>query len=557
MSTLIEHTVCPDCGSSDNLAIYDDHEHCFSEGCGRDVQYNTGEKKIEKKDKPPKPMKYGLPDRKMPGVPHRGLDATTVNKYKVSVSTNEDHPVEAIFPRYDQEDNHASNQIRYKPTEDDPKPFSTEGDSKHNKLFGQTLFPAGGRSITITEGYYDAMSAWQLTGSRYPNVAVQSASSAKKEVVTNFEYLDSFEKIVINFDNDKPGQDAAKAVAGLFAPGKVHILCLKKAKDANDYLTHGYVKEYIDEWFRAPAFMPDGLQLGSDPALLDDIVNYKEPESIPFPWKGLNNSTYGLRLSEVTLFLADTGIGKTTFMKEIEHCILANEELKERGYGVGFLHLEETKRDTAIGIMSIHKNKPYHLPDTEKTSEELTEVYNEIINTDRVVIWDSFGSTDVDNVLAKIRHMAALGCKYVVIDHLSIIVSDQSGDERKQLDEISTKLKTLVMNLNICCICVMHINRKGEARGSAGPEQLANNVIRLERDKKEDSEWRRNVTRMMVEKCRLSGRTGPAAWVWYNPITCRLQELTKEEIDEFERGGNGAGLEFAGYRPEEEGISKE
>ena len=547
MSTLVEHTACPDCGSSDNLAVYDDHEHCFSEGCGRDVQYNTGERTIEKKNKPPKPMKYSLPDRKMPGVAHRGLDALTVNKYRVSVSVNEEHPVEAIFPRFDQEGNHASNQIRYKPTEDDDKPFSTEGDHKNNQLFGQPLFAAGGRSITITEGYYDAMAAWQLTGSRYPNVAVQSASSAKKEVVNNFEYLDSFEKIVINFDNDKPGQDAAKAVAGLFAPGKVHIMCLKKAKDANDYLINGYIKEYIDEWHRAPAFMPDGLQLGSDPALLEEIVNYVEPKSVPYPWEGLNRKLYGLRTSEMTLLLADTGVGKTSVCKEIEYCLLTNEELIKENIGVGFLHLEEPKRDLALGLMSIHKNKPYHFPEVERTEEELREAYRAIIDTDRVVIWDHFGSNDIDVVLSKIRHMAALGCKYIFLDHLSIVVSDQSGDERKQLDEISTKLKTLTMNLDICVVAVIHINREGKVRGSAGPEQVSNFILRLERDKKEEDDWRRNITKVTIEKNRKFGKTGPGCYLYYNEVTGRLQELDPDLVRVFEGGGNLAGHEFAAY----------
>src|SRR5690606_34678272 len=67
---------------------------------------------------------------------------------------------------------------------------------------------------------------------------------------------------------------------------------------------------YTDEWYSAPTYMPDGLLLGNDPKLLDDIINYKEPESIPYPWEGLNKSTYGLRLGEFTLFMADTGIGK-------------------------------------------------------------------------------------------------------------------------------------------------------------------------------------------------------------------------------------------------------
>lgn len=538
MSKLIKHGPCPSCGSSDNLAIYDDGEYCFSQGCNYKKKYK-GVSVIEEEPakKPRNKLVVPLPENPQPALKSRGLDASTVNKYKVTTSIDK---YEAVFPKFDAEGNkHVFNQVRLP-----GKDFLAQGDFSSAGLFGQQLFPAGGKSITVTEGYYDTLAAFQLTGSRYPNVGVMSAATAKKEAVTNFEYLNSFEQIIINFDSDEPGQEAAKEVAALFEPGKVRVLTLQKAKDANEYLLQGLVKEYINEWFRAPTYMPDGLLLGNNPDLLDDIINYKEPESVPYPWEGLNRSTYGLRLSEMTLFTADTGIGKTTFMKEIEYKLLTDPELIKRGYGVGFLHFEEQKRDTALGLMSIHKNKPYHLPDTEKSKEELIEVYNEVINTDRVVIYDHFGSNDIDQVLARIRHMAALGCKYIVIDHLTIIVSDQSGDERKQLDEISTKLKTLTMNLNICVVAVIHINRQGQVRGSAGPEQVSNNVIRLERDKREKDEWRRNVTRLFVEKCRLTGRTGPAAWVWYNPITGRLQEMDSDEIARFEAGENMVGHEF-------------
>jgi twinkle protein len=248
------------------------------------------------------------------------------------------------------------------------------------------------------------------------------------------------------------------------------------------------------------------------------------------------------------LFTADTGIGKTTFMKEIEYCLLQDKELEQRGYGVGFLHLEEPKRETALGLMSIHHNKPYHLPDTPKSEEELKKAYDEVVNSKRVVIYDHFGSNEIDVILSKIRHMAALGCRYIVLDHLSIIVSDHSGDERKQLDEISTKLKTLTINLNISCICVIHINRQGGVRGSAGPEQVSNNVIRLERDKKDPDDWRRNVTRISVEKCRLSGRSGPVSWVLYDTETGRLIELDKAAVDVYEKGGSPAGSEFEMYK---------
>jgi len=290
--------------------------------------------------------------------------------------------------------------------------------------------------------------------------------------------------------------------------------------------------------------MPDGLQLGNDPALLEEIITYKEPRSVPYPWDGLNQKTFGIRTSELVLLTADTGDGKTTVMKEIEYLLLMRPELIEEKAGVGFLHLEEPKRDLALGLMSVHKNKPYHFPDVERTEEELREAYKDVLDTDRVVIWDHFGSNDIDVVLAKIRHMAALGCRYIMVDHLSIIVSDQSGDERKQLDEISTKIKTLTMNLDIAVFCVIHINRQGQVRGSAGPEQVANIVLRLERQKKELNEWRRNVTRVTVEKNRKFGRTGPACWLYYNEMTGRLEELSKELAYEYEAGGNAAGHEF-------------
>src|SRR3546814_15028498 len=134
------------------------------------------------------------------------------------------------------------------------------------------------------------MSAYQMTGYRYPNVGVMSASTAKKEIVQNFEYLNSFDKIILNFDNDEPGRKAAKDCAILFEPGKVCLLFLKKdgLKDANDYLKKGLAKAYISEWFDATSFMTDGIKLGSDPKLSEGILNYTDPRSIPYPWGGLN-----------------------------------------------------------------------------------------------------------------------------------------------------------------------------------------------------------------------------------------------------------------------------
>lgn len=468
----------------------------------------------------------------------RGISQTSVAQYKVTVNTNPESPIEHVYPYFDELGVHVANKIRRK----GEKAFYCEGDVNASVLFGMHLYPSGGKAITVVEGECDALAAFEMTGSRFPVVSVKGASQAKNDCAKVLDYLSTFGKVVLCFDADEPGQKAALEVALLFEPGKAHIMKMKGHKDANDYLKAGHAKQFVDEWYQAEPYSPDGLKIGRD--MWDEIINHKDPKSVPYPWDGLNHHTYGIRQSELVIVTAETGIGKTSILKEIEYNLLMNPELIEEEVGVGFLHFEEPNYDTVIGLMSIHVDKPLHLPDTARTEQELRKAYEEVVCNSRVVIWDHFGSNNIDAVLSKVRHMAALGCKYIVIDHLSIIVSDQSGDERKQLDEISTKLKTLCMEKDLAIICVIHQNRQGQIRGTAGVEQLANIVMKLHRDKTDDNAWRRNITKIVVEKNRFCGRAGPCCYLFYNDMTGRLEELKPDQITEFEEGGTGAGHEL-------------
>jgi len=466
----------------------------------------------------------------------RGISANTAKKFGVTFVGDSRH----IYPYFDDEGHHVANKQRQP-----DKQFAIEGKWQAAGLFGQQLFePAEAKFITITEGECDAMAAYEMLGSRWPVVSVKGASSAQADVAKSFEYLNSFENIVICFDRDEakkrpdgsdfyPGQEAAKAVAGMFEPGKVKMFTPRDGfKDANDYLLAGKGDVFSKQWWQAPTVQPDGLKLGSD--MWEEISQPKNFETVNYPWDGLQRMTYGIRLSEFVVVTAETGIGKTSILKEIEHYLLKNTTR-----GIGLLHLEEPNSDTALGLMSITANKPLHLPDVRAAvdNDELKSYFTDTIDTNRVVIWDHFGSNSIYEILAKVRHMHNLGCKYIVLDHLSIVVSDQSGDERKQLDEISTKLKTLCMELNIAVIAVIHQNRNGQIRGTAGVEQLANIVFKLYRDKTDINEWRRNVTKIVVEKNRFSGKTGPACWLWYNEGSGRLVELTEAEVKAYEDGG--------------------
>jgi twinkle protein len=219
---------------------------------------------------------------------------------------------------------------------------------------------------------------------------------------------------------------------------------------------------------------------------------------------------------------------------------------------VGLLMLEESIKRTGLSLMSLSANQLLHLPDVHIDKEELKKHYDATLGTGKVFLYDSFGSNSVDNIIARVRYMAkGLDCKYIFLDHISLLVSDQqNGDERKALDEISTKLRTLVQETGIALFMVSHLRRPGgtaheeggmtslsQLRGSAGIGQLSDMVIGLERNGQDDDPVIRNTTTVRVLKNRFSGLTGPACYLHYDKDTGRMNEVDNPneagDTDEF------------------------
>jgi len=139
----------------------------------------------------------------------------------------------------------------------------------------------------------------------------------------------------------------------------------------------------------------------------------------------------------------------------------------------------------------------------------------------------------------------ALDCQYIILDHLSIVVSSQdSGDERKAIDEIMTRLRTLVAETGVTMFLVSHLKRvTGKAhedggnislqdlRGSQSIAQLSDIVIGMERNQQHDDPIVRNTTCVRVLKNRYTGQTGPACWLRYHVETGRMSEVPAPDYD--------------------------
>jgi|TARA_R100001509_G_scaffold74403_1_gene41482 twinkle protein len=472
-------------------------------------------------------------------IKDRGISEETCKKYGVKASMNNGMIGTHIYPYHDETGSLIGMKTRYVKN----KQFSIVGSTSNSGLFGQQLFN-GGKYVTITEGEVDALSVYQMLGSKYPVVSIKNGvSSALKDIKKSYDWLDKFESIVLNFDNDEVGREASKKVAELFQPGKVKIVKLPESyKDANDMAVRRKYEEYTKCWWNAPVHAPDGIIKGTQ--LLDEVLKPIVKSSINYGWKGLDELTYGIRSGELVTITAGTGLGKTSVIKELVYHIFKSTESN-----IGMIMLEESPKITALDIMGTEANLPLRRPDVNLSDEDKTNYFNKTVGTGRFYFYNHFGSNSVDNIVSRVRYMAkALDCKFIVLDHISMIVSSQEfGEERKALDEIMTKLRTLVQETDVALICVSHLKRpdgKGheegavtslaQLRGSGSIAQLSDMVLGLERDSQSEDIVMRNTTCLRVLKNRFVGMTGPATYLYYDKDTGRLHETDKPSPEEKE-----------------------
>ena len=532
-TTLIKHEACPQCGSSDANALYSDgHHFCFScetyTKADGEIDMNTAEV-IELDSK----VAYKPIVGEVQALAKRKLSFQTCSKWDYQVATFNGQPVQVANYK-DIKGSIVAQKIRF-PNKD----FMFLGDAKKAGLYGQHLWRDGGKRVTVVEGEVDALSLSQAFDNRWPVVSIsRGAAGAKKDITKALEWLEKFETVVFAFDNDEPGKRAAQDCAMLLTPGKARIATLP-LKDASEMVTAGRVKELVDSIWESKVFRPDGIVAGNE---LWDIVSTEEQvESAPYPFNGLNEKTLGMRLGEIVTVTAGSGIGKSQLTREIAY------DLIKQGRTVGYIALEESVKRTALGLMGLAINKPLHLGRGDTPEEELKNAFDNTVGSGRVFLYDHWGSTDSDNLLAKVRYLVrGCGCDYIILDHLSIVVSGMGeGDERRLIDNTMTKLRTLTEELQCGMILVSHLKRpegKGheegaatslaQLRGSAAIAQLSDMVIGLERNQQDKENP--NLTTIRVLKNRWTGETGIACHLVYSKETGRMTETFFDEEEEQE-----------------------
>ena len=222
---------------------------------------------------------------------------------------------------------------------------------------------------------------------------VNGAQSARRNIASNLDFVNKYEKVFLAFDNDEPGIAAANDVAHVIKPGKAHIVN-SMYKDANDALCKEQSIDYLSQVWGAKVYKPDNFVSGEK--IWEAFKERSKVESVPYPdcLKGVNDKVFGQRLGEITLFTSGTGSGKSTVVKETILNLLEKTNSK-----VGLISLEESIGDTATKLIGMAINKNIRMPE-DVTEDEARKGYEKVFGDERLInkFFDQLTSQDLDEL---------------------------------------------------------------------------------------------------------------------------------------------------------------
>ena len=467
------------------------------------------------------------PKTKPPAIPDvyrgtRGISQRTMEAMAYATGSYNSQDARLVAVPFGDGTGHAATKIRL-PNKD----FRFIGDTKEAGLVFQNKFAAGGLKVIITEGEYDALSITEAYGGKnYPVVSVPNgAAGALKSCTNAFKWLNSFNEIVLWFDNDEPGKAAAESVARLFNIGKVRLAAAPEGyKDANDMLKDGRIKDITGAIWNAIPYTPARFISFSSlkaEVLADPIVG------LPWIFSEMNDYSFGRRAGECYYFGAGTGIGKTCFFTQ-----QAAADIKA-GEKVAMFSFEQQPAETARRLSGKEAGKLFHIPQTEGgwTKAELEASFDRL-NAAGAYIYKHDGQAEWPTVQQDITLMAHQGYRHFYIDNITSFTANDP-DEKKMLEGMCADVANLAKKLNIFMYVISHLSTpKGEPHEEGGRVFISHFkgsralgfwpdfLFGIERDTQADDPEVKLRAKLRCLKDRYTGRgTGKVVTMCFDPLT--------------------------------------
>ncbi len=549
-SHFLFHEACPKCGSSDNLGRYSDgHASCFSMGCNH-YERGDGSASINYTNRRTTMAAELIPMESLEWVnlTKRKLTAESCRLWGYALSTHKGKRVHVA--------NYKNNegQVVAQKLRTADKNFSVLGKLKDAlPLFGQNLWRDAARKIVITEGEIDAISVSQIQEHKWPVVSVPTgAAGAKKYLAKALSWLETFEEVVLLFDNDEAGQAAIEECSQLFSKGKCKSARLP-LKDANAMLQVGRGAEVIDAIWNAREYRPPAVASVSD--VRDEAIAMPE-FGMDWPWPSLTKLTFGIHRKCAYYLGAGVGVGKTNWAKELQSWLV-----NEKGLPVGVFMLEESPGMTLKGIAGKFVGIPFHKPGSGFTHEQLVAGIDSLNGKVELYRHDKMG-TEWDDIKAAIIYMVeGLGIKDIFLDNLTAMVAGHTAQEGNEIiNTVAQDIAQLIQKHEFTLYGFSHLNSPKQGKdhehggkvyasqftGSRGLMRFAQYIFGIERDKDSEDMTERNTSTFVLLKDRLFGNAGSFPIYYSSKTDQYLEQLddTKgaQAQEDFNTGGEDTSL---------------
>lgn len=472
----------------------------------------------------------------------RGISKNTIDYLDI----REDEHGNGVFNFYDTND--VLTMVKYRPArtiDKNSKQIKTwcQKDADTSPLLFNMNRVNTSKPLLIVEGETDCASA--IEAGYINTVSVPLGAGNLHWIEENWDWLNSFDSIIIWSDNDEAGIKMRKECIYRLGTWRTKYIMTPDyyekdngnripLKDVNDCLQVGG-KDFVME-----------LISGAKDVPVKSVVDYSEIEELDISQmdgvktgiKPLDNELVKLFYGTLTILSGRPGSGKTSLIDQTiastiddgSPAFLYSKELPER-LSANWFNTIIAGRRNMVEKQSSNGKKYYVVP--YATQKKMQSYYSK-----KLFIYKDDESNDFESVLQSAEEcVRKFGCKLIVLDNLMMLdlKCNESDKNTAQTNLINLLIKFAV-KFNVAVVLIAHPRKTQDSNSDiemydiAGSSNIINLAMRsiglrrVSQKEKDDAKckWKNYDVVLTVMKDRMFGKSDVQIGLWYDLISRRF-----------------------------------
>jgi len=262
---------------------------------------------------------------------------------------------------------------------------------------------------------------------------------------------------------------------------------------------------------------------------------------VPTGFKDLDNKLAGLQKSDLIILASRPSMGKTSLALDIVRHAACRKKVPTCVFSLEMSTQQLTDRLLAAeSFVDSWKLRTGAI----RADEDFARLRDALDTLAQAPIFiDDEPSNNILRMKSEARKLKAEhGLGLIVVDYLQLMVPRKETDSLvQQITEVSRSLKALAREIDVPVLALSQLNRAVEQRGgrprlsdlrdSGSIEQDADVVLFIHREREEDSNEKKSLTEILIEKHR-NGPTGKAE-LYFDAARTSFSDLEKGDFGSF------------------------